>query len=415
MRPRVTVAVMNDLLGIQEPSEFGTCAILVAAPVAPSAGYGVPFMVRNIRQVALAFGQVGNELVVEAINQGFFAEAPEGNKLYIIAMAATTTLETLLSEVAATPVLNMANGDVRLVAAIKFPSGNYVPTVASGFDEDVHLAVIAGQALSDVWFEKKKPFRFMVHGFGFLSSATALDYSATDNRNGFIIVGHVDSVANVDNGARATLMALGRASRSQPQQNIGRIKTGSLKIAETDIVFIASTIVEQMLTADLEELWEKRYITFEKNETGSGFVFNDDNALTRVSDDFNNLRYGRVIDNATRIAYATYYRELKDDVDVDENGRISTAIEKALATAVETDIDEGMRPQLSKKKDGTADVECLVNPDPTKYAALYAANDITDPNFNIIQTNQVYLFILLKPKGCLKYLNVFLGLTATSI
>lgn len=406
---------MNDLLGLQEPSAFGTCAILVASPVAPVAGYGVPFIVRNKKQVATAFAQAGNEIVVWAINNGFYLEAPEGNKTYIIAMARTTPLATMFTEANANPVLNLANGDIRLVGAVKFPAGTYVPVIASGFDTDCHAAVIAGQTLSNIWFGKKKPFRFFVQQFAFVSSATALDYEDTANRNGHIVVGTVSDGAQTDNGARALLLALGRASRIQPQQNMGRIKTGSIKIPETDVVKIAATDVEQMASADLDELWDKRYITFEKNETGSGFVFNDDNSLTTVSDDFNNLRYGRVIDNATRVAYGTYYNELKDDVDVDDNGRIATAIEKALETAIETDIDEAMRFQLSKKKDGTADVTCLVNPDPTKYAALYAANDIVNPNFNIIQTNQVYIFVLLKPKGCLKYLNVFLGLTATAV
>src|SRR4051812_36992002 len=114
MRPQVDIVVMNGQLGLQAPSEFGTCTILVAAPVAPVAGYGVAFMVRNKKQVATAFAQVGNELVVWAINTGFFAEAAEGQKIYILAMARTTPLRTLFAEANANKPLNMANGDVRL-------------------------------------------------------------------------------------------------------------------------------------------------------------------------------------------------------------------------------------------------------------------------------------------------------------
>jgi len=402
--------MMNGLLGIQPPSEFGTCAILVASPAAPAAGYGVPFLVRNKKQVATAFSAVENADVVKAINDGYYGETAEGNKLYILAMAQVTNMATLLSAVNADKVLNMANGSVRMVGVIKFPSVSYTFSAAEGFDPDVHAAVIAGQLLADAWFNKKKPFRYLLQGFGFVSSVSAKDYSSQEYRNGGIVVGSVN-----DNTALATLQALGRASRSQPQQNIGRIKSGPLTIADDAVVKIGDTIVEQMDSSDLDELWDKRYICFEKNQTGTGYVFNDDNMLTAPDDDYNNLRFGRVIDNATRIAYEVYYQELKDDVDVDANGRLSKVAEVALQTAIETGIDAQMRPQLSKKTNGAADVVCLVNPDPQVYASLYTANDITDPNFNIIQTETVYLFVLLKPKGCLKYLNVYLGLTSTNL
>lgn len=408
MRPKVSISVSNGNLGLTGPAEFGTSVILVASPVAPVAGYSVPFEVRNKKQVSTAFAQAGNEAVVKAINDGFYGEAAEGTKVYILAMAETTTLATLLLPANANKALNMGVGEVRLLAAIKFPdTETYVPVITDGFDQDVHDAVTAAQSLSEAWFATKKPFRFLIEGFAFADAATAKDYATTENRNGGIVVGNIDGST-----ALATLLALGRVSKSQPQQNIGRIKTGSLEIAEAAVVNIGATLVEQMADSDLELLWDKRYITFERNETGSGYVFNDDNTLTSLEDDYNNLRYGRVIDNATRVAYKSYYRELKDDVDVDDNGRLAAVVEKALETAIETDIDNAMRPQLSKKKDGTADVECLVNPDPVQYAQLYIANDITDPNFNILQTNQVYLFIRLKPKGCLKYLDVYLGFTA---
>lgn len=406
-RPKVSISVSNGNLGLTGPAEFGTSVILVASPAAPVAGYSVPFLVRNKKEVSTAFAQAGNEPVVNAINNGFYAEAAEGTKVYILAMAATTTLATLLAAANANKALNMGVGDVRLLAAIKFPGGSYTPTITDGLDDDVVAAVTAAQTLANAWFATKKPFRFLIEGFAFADATDAKDYSAEANRNGGIVIGNIDGST-----ALATLLALGRASKSHPQQNIGRIKTGSLAIAENAVVKIGAITVEQMADADLETLWTKRYITFERNETGSGYVFNDDNTLTSLEDDYNNFRYGRVIDNATRIAYTSYYKELKEDVDVDEDGRLAAVVEKALETTIETDIDAAMRPQLSKKNDGTAAVECLVNPDPTQYAQLYIANNITDPNFNILQTNQVYLFIRLKPKGCLKYLDVYLGFTA---
>jgi hypothetical protein len=208
------------------------------------------------------------------------------------------------------------------------------------------------------------------------------------------------------------MLALGRAARVAPQQNIGRIKTGSLAIADTLPVKIGNTVVEQVLSVDLDTLHEKRYIAFEKNATAPGYVWNDDSMLTDPTDDYNNLRHGRVIDNAVRIAYATYYLQLKDDVDVDVDGRLSTVVEKALQNSIEQAISQQMGEQLSANQDGTPAVQCLVNPDPEVLPQLYEDAGINNPNFNLLQSGTVYLFVRVRPKGCLQYINVYLGYSA---
>lgn len=406
-RPRVNIALSNGGLNLQGPSDFGISGVLIAAPAAPVAGYGVPFICKSIKQVKAAFVQAGNEPVIEALEKGFYAEAAEGTVLYVLAMAQNTTLTTLFAAVNAEKILIMSNGGVRLLSAIKFPDEEFSPVVANGFDSDVHSAVTAAQSLADSWFGKKKPFRFIIEGTGFTNATAAKDYSTASDRNGHIVVGSVASSTAV-----ATMLVAGRAAQIEPQQNVGRVKSGSLNVAEGDSVQIGSLSADSIDVNELETLYSKRYITFEKNAIASGYVINDDNSLTDPVDDYNNLRYGRIIDNATRISFATYYKELKEDVEVGQDGRLSKAVEKALETEIETAIDQNMRAQLSKKSDGSADVECLVNPDAQAYAPLYEKNGITNPNFNIIQTSQVYLFLRLKPKGCLKYLDVYLGYSA---
>lgn len=410
MIPSVNINITNGNLGIQPPSSNGVTVILVAAPAAPTAGYGVAFSVISLAQVKAAFAHADNAPVVEAFEKGFFAEASEGTKVYVLAMAPSTPLATLLAATNADKALILAGGEARLLAAIKFPPSGYVPTITDGFDEDVHDAVTAAQNLATAWASKNLGFRFFVEGFGATSSAEAKDYSTQANRNGAIVVAKV-----AGSSAIATLLAAGRASKVQPQENIGKIKTGSLNIAAADSVYITGTTKpENESDANINQWHTKRYITMVKNEIASGYVFADDITLTTPTDDYNNLRYGRVIDNAQRVAFAAYYEELKDDVEVDENGRLATVQEKALEQKIESAIDAAMRNQLSKKDDGTADVVCLVNPNATEYAALYAKNNVT-PNFNIIQSETVYLFVFLRPKGCLKYINVYLGLTATAV
>lgn len=407
MRPQINIALSNGGLNLIGPAAFGTVGILVAAPAAPTAGYGVPFLVKNTKQVKEAFAAVANAPVVNAILNGFFKEASQGTSVYILAMAQSTPLATLVAAVNADKLLTLANGAIRLLAVVKFPDNAYTPTLENGLDKDVHDAVIAAQTLADRWFLNKKPFRVIIEGFAFTTAAAAKNYSTDSKRNVAVVIGSVAAST-----AQLTLQVVGRASKLNPQQNIGRVRSGSLNIAETDLVKIGTALVENVAISDIELLHDKRYISIERNEIASGYVVTDDNMLTALTDDYNNLAYGRVIDNATRIAFITYYAELKNDVEVDEGGRLAPVVEKALQNAIESSIDQFMRTQLSLKKDGTADINCLVNPDAVEYAPLYQANDITTPNFNILQTGQVYLFLQLRPKGCLKYLYVYLGYTA---
>lgn len=409
-RPKVDVIITNGNLGLRAPSEDGYSIVLVASPAAPVVGYGVAKLVTTLAEIKTEFAAVGNEPVIEAFEKGFFAEAAEGTKVIFLAMAQATNLETLFAVANAEKALNLGAGAARLLAAIKFPAGGYTPTTTDGFDQDVHNAVVDAQTLAAAWNAKKKGFRYFVQGYGYTNAGAAKDYSAEAYRNGGIVVGSV-----ADETATATLLALGRAARIQIQENIGKVKTGSLNIDPADSVKIGATEADQVSNADLNILHTKRYITFEKNEIASGYVWNDDNTLTVVTDDYNNFRHGRIIDKAQRIADKEYYEELKDDVEVDENGRLSAVSEKALETKIESAIDADMRANLSKRKDGSADVTCLINPPVETYAALYAKNGITNPNFNIIQSETIYLFLFLKPKGSLKYINVYVGLTATSI
>ena len=67
--------------------------------------------------------------------------------------------------------------------------------------------------------------------------------------------------------------------------------------------------------------------------------------------------------------------------------------------------------QLSTTDDGRAAVRCLINPDPVRYPTLYAEANILNPNFNLLQTSTIYVFIQVRPKGCLQYINIYLGLT----
>lgn len=405
-RPGVNILVTNGGLNLQAPTAFSDSVVLIASPAAPVAGYGIAFLVKSIKQIQTAFAQVNNEPVVAALS-AFYREAPEGTKLYVLAMAQATPLATLLATANASKPLLLAGGSIRLMGVIKFPGVGYVPTITDGMDADVHAAATAAQTLATEWLGYKKPIRILLEGYAFANAAAARSYAEDNKRNVGIVVGNVN-----DSTALATMYALGRAARIPSQQNIGRIKTGSVNIPDAQPVKIGAILADQMASVDLDTLHEKRYITFEKNAIAPGFVFNDDTMLTAPTDDYGPLRNGRVMDNAVRVAFETYYRELKDDVDVDENGRLVPVEEKALESAVERRIEADMGGQLSTNDDGTAAVECIVNPNPAIFPNLYEDAGINNPNFNLLTSGTVYLFVRMRPVGCLTYINVFLGFSA---
>lgn len=405
-RPGVNILLTNGGLNLQAPTAFSDSVVLIASPAAPVAGYGTAFLVKSIKQIQTAFVQANNEPVVAALS-AFYREAPEGTKLYVLAMAQTTTLATLLATANASKPLLLAGGSIRLMGVIKFPAVGYTPTVTDGFDADVHAAATAAQTLATEWLGYKKPIRVLIEGFAFSNAGAARTYNADNKRNVGIVVGNVNNSTSI-----ATMYCLGRAARIFPQQNIGRVKSGSLNIPEAEVVKIGATVVEQMPSVDLDTLHEKRYITFEKNAVAPGYVWNNDTMLTEPTDDYGALRNGRVMDNAVRVAFVTYYQELKDDVDVDEQGRLAPVAEKALEVAIEQAIGNTMGGQLSTNDDGTAAVDCIVNPDPELFPNLYEDAGINSPNFNLLSSGTVYLFVRMRPKACLTYINVFLGFSA---
>lgn len=403
---------MNGQLGILPPSDNGTAFVVIASPAAPTAGYGTAFLITSIADAKAAFANVSNAAVLNAFVKGFFGQAPEGNKVYVLCMARTTTLTTLADPANAEKALKMAAGAARLGAFIKYPDpGTYTPTVTNGFDAEVHTAVTAVQSLAATWFGKKQPFRAFIEGYACDGThGNALDYSQTTNRNCFIVAGEVNGDAGM-----ATMIALGRAVASAPERNIGRIKSGSLNIDASYAVTIGGSNVNTVSDATLEGYYAKRYITIEPNKSAAGYVFTDSIALTAPTDDYFCLEYGRVIDNMVRVTNATGYFELKDDVDVDEEGRLAKVEELALQDAIENAIANTMGSQLSKNRDGSVAVTILINPDTTTYAALYAANNIANPNLNIIQNGgKIFVFAKGRPKGCMRDIEFFLGYTSTN-
>jgi len=168
---------------------------------------------------------------------------------------------------------------------------------------------------------------------------------------------------------------------------------------------VVAATPESFSDTDLDTWNDKRYIFYTVNEdpTSPGYIFSDDISLVNETSDYGTWSNNAVIGEAARISYATCYKLLKDDVDVDDNGRMGAAVETNIQQLIEDDITKQIGGSISA-------VSALFNPDTAEFAALYANANISTPNLNLLQTGgNVYVFVTVRPKGYAKNILVVLG------
>lgn len=403
--PKVSIVLSQSNLGLLPADASGVMGLIAAIPAANASGYGVPVVIKSKAQAIAELNNTLNAGILAAIVNGFFGEVSEGAPLYCVFVANTTSLSAM-ADSSNSYVANLVNAStktIRAIAIVKYPAGSYTPTITAGFDEDVDAAVTKATAQAAIALSAYKPIEFIIQGYGFTNATDAKDYSTTTNPNVHVVVASEDGDSVIP-----VLRAIGRKASDRPSRNIGRVQGGSLNIADGVAIALGATALATMLPADLDTLHDKRYITYIVNENAPGYIFNDDVSLVIATSDYSNWANNAVIGEAVRTAYATYYKTLKDDVDVDQTtGRIGVAVEKNL----EQDIIDAINTALSSSISG---VDAKVNPDIVKYAALYANADITNPNLNLTASGKIYVFLTIVPKGYIKNVTVALGFGLTA-
>lgn len=398
--PKVIISLGNGNLGILATGDTGIKGLIAAIPAANTSGYGTPVLLQTKLQAAAELADASNAGILSAIVDYFFEEAPEGTKLYCLFVANTVTLTnlTIKTNTYFATLENFAGKKLRECGFVKYPDVSYTPTITTGFDAEVFTAATNAQALAVQQDGLVKPVICYIQGYGATTASAAKDYVA-DTKNG---VGIVVGAVNNDT-AIPVLLLLARRAKTPVHRNPGRIKDGSLAIKDTDTVKVGSTLISAISDTDLDTYHDKRYITFKVNEDAPGYVFNDDTLLTKPTDDYNCITNRAVINEAQRIAYATCYRELKDEVQVDDGGRMDGVAESNLEATITDAISKNLAGSFSA-------VSTLVNPDATQYTAWYASASIT-PNFNLLSGGNVYVFINIRPLGYNKNIMVLLSFT----
>lgn len=383
MIPGVSITLANGNIGGAINTNDG-----VVGMVLTGVGTGTLALLTPIKVVSLADAVAkGVTLNVEPIAykfcKEFYDNAPIGSVLYLMIVANTASVESLCDKTSANgavKLINFAQGAIRVLGISRTPAGGYEPATPGFIDSDVITALVNAKALQQDCFNKHIPLRIALAArVADVASNTIVTPNTQANNSAFLVVGDTANAGGVAMGE-----VLGKVAAAPVHRNIGRVKDGALPVTS---LYIGNVPLENF--AQLNTLIDAGYVTFTTYPQKAGYFISDDPMATAAAtDDYNSLANCRVIDKASIIAYQTYINELKDDVDLDANGKIDAVVIKHLEGLIKNNIALAMSDNIS----GSPIV-------------------FIDPAQNLASGATLKVSIRLIPKGYLKQINIELGFT----
>ncbi len=399
MLPRVKINYLNGLLGAAPESQDGLLMLaVIGATAAGDFALGAPYkIVRPADLAGLGVTSASNARLVELVEQ-FYGEAGEGTPLYVLGLAGTYTMTTALDHLDGPlpAIIAGLRGVIRGIVVAEQTSAS--PTVTEGLDPDVFTALPKAQALAEYAADHYfAPLLVILEGRAYAGSASLRDLSSsTYNRVG-IFIGDVktalDGTTVVSSKDAAVGVIAGRIAASPVQRNIGRVASGPLVPAS---FFLGADLVDDVMP-DVETIYDKGYITPRIYYNVSGYYFTDDKLACKSSDDYAHLTARRTVDKAARIAYLTLLQYLLDEIEVNTDGTMQSAVLKSWQASVESAIDRQMTAagELSVV-DGTG-CKCFI-----------------DPSQNVLSTSKVVASLRVRPYGYARDITVDLGFLVNS-
>lgn len=384
MVPGVTITLANGNIGGAINTDDG-----VVGMVLTGVGTGTLALLTPVKVVSL------DDAIAKGVTQAvepiaykfckeFYDNSPIGAVLYLMLVANTASVQSLVDKTNASGALkliNFAQGAIRVLGVSRTPAGGYTPATPGFIDSDVISALPNAKALRQMCFDNHIPLRIALAArVADVTSTTIATPNTLDTNGAFLVVGDTANAGGVAMGE-----ILGKVAASPVHRNIGRVKDGALPVTS---LFIGNVPIENF--AQLNTLIDAGYMTFTTYPQKAGYFISDDPMCTDpATDDYYSLANCRVIDKASIIAYQTYVDELKDDVDLDANGNVDPIVVKHLEGLIANNITLGMGDSISGK--------------PVVYI---------DPKQNLASATTTFkIQVRLIPKGYLRQLNIDLGFT----
>lgn len=390
--PRVKISFENGALGGVAPSEDSVCGLVAyATAVSTTFALNTPYLITKLaglEALGVTSEATGVNAALYKTVKEFYSEAPDGTKLWVMGVAASTTIANLTDKVnnIISPLLMAARGSINILM-LKVASAAE-PTMSGSIDGAVLTAVTNLQALAEDWAENcYAPFMCLVEALSYNGVAASLpDLTArSDNRVGVVLGDSVSGSA----GAAVGLVA-GRLAAEPVQRSLARVRSGAIK---AEAMYIGTNLAE---IGDPDVANDLGYIVPRTFVGKSGYYWSDDHLATGASDDYCAIPRRRVIDKAYRIAYKTLVDEIAENVPVNTEGKLAAFHCKGVETSVESAIVNSMTSEgnLGNDPDNASDlgVQCYI-----------------DPDQNILATSRLEINLKVKPHGYSKYIDVKLG------
>lgn len=400
-QPKVNVTISNNNLGSLANSEDGTSALIVSG-VAVGGQFALGDILGPFESVADAESK-GIDAAYDTTNtclahkhiSDFYIGAPAGTKLYVMVVAKTMRMTTMCDKTLthAKKILSTLNGKVKLIGITMVPDGAYTPTYSGQLEADLETAI---DKMQELIVEEQGQYRYcraILEGRNWQGSAsTTLDLRdvAGPNANGVgvVLAQDVDYVTANAHAAKYACVGyvLGVLAGLPVQRSIARVKNGPVAISNAG--FSNDAAYSTLNDSNLDSLHDKGYIFLKQHVQKAGFYFNKDNAACPLTDDYNTLSRGRVMDKVARITRDVYTNDIEDEVDVDpELGTLAVATCKGFQGEVEKAIDEQM----------------------TSKGEISAVSAYCNAAQNVLTTSEIAIEVDIVPKGVASSIDVKLA------
>ncbi len=324
-----------------------------------------------------------NNPLIDHEVRSFYAQAGDGAELHLLAAPETASLTSMVDGVESPlgKLVEEAAGRIKILGVNRLITAEQEVDDTQGIDADAITAAAKAQQTAESYAAKIMPFRMFLPAAKWSGTLGADSWKpSTMSYNRVAMVLCSEGKLNEQYPA-AIGMVLGRAAKSEPQQDLGRVKSGSL--AANGFFTDESPFLEK--SGKTDNINDAGFIFFLNYPGKNGCYLNGCPMACSPTDDYAVLNNGRIMDKAMRIAYDTYISEIMDNIHVDENGKLPSGVCLSFESMIENAVALLMDGQISSFK-------AYVNPDQ-----------------NILSTSRLEIECSIVPLGVLKNIHVLLS------
>lgn len=383
--PNITIDLQNGRLGRVAQTSDGISGMVLTGATEGSMALNTAYRLGSSRDLtAMGVTEAGNPLVHKDVTQ-FYAMAGDGAELWLLVVAAATTLEQMCGSDEGSPLFRLiseARGRIRIIGINRVPPAEYVlSTTEYGIDADAVEAGEAAQTLAAHFAGRINPFRVLIPALSWDDASNKLfaPRESTWNRVGYVMA--ADRMIGAHASA-AIGQVLGVAASIAVNQSIARVKNGMVALDG----WLTNGKTPEENEYLLDNLHDAGYMHYRSFAGRNGYYFSDDPMAAPVTDDYSQLANGRTIDKAILLTYNTFVGELNENIEVDpETGKIPVPMCRYYEGLFDNAIATGMQDEIS------------------------GFSSFVDPEQNVLRDEELVVVGEITQKGTLRKFRIPLG------